>query len=804
MNFHSSDYYEVLGVERGADERDVKRAYFRLVRKYSPESHPEEFKRIRAAYEVLSNVVSRKDYDGLTQWGDEINVRMKAGQTAMERGDYKSAQAEFKHVLVLQPQLAFARDLLGMAYLNGGQPREALAQFELVIAAQPNNAVYHLHKGYAHYAQRQYQQATVAYQRALEIDSADTRVRIALADCYMDTEQFDQALVELDKAIDQDGEVNFQDFVFLMRKVQVQLLRNRPDLADAQVDQIFQILPPDGESRKYVATRIGALAAQLFRMRRSADANRMLARARQLDKRKSLDFQFPAKSTLPIRELPAASQTVLAAMKKNWTPTRIVQRALTGPVLLLLSAISVGLVALYSTTASESLWEGGTKGFMLALVVAVPVLGTLAIRRLRRVGSSPFGCFTEVHPLYLLQVDIEEVTLWPLVNLWDVALTHHLQNGAYQSTTVRMDFGGVPLHLSIRGQQAAVDWAQNLLDTRQRTLSLLADGLLDSEEGLDLVPPELLLGVKAKKDEAARKRTLLTYAGAAAGGVLLFYGGALPVNVANADHDAWAHAAGYGASVSGYRDYLTQFPSGRHADDARTALRSLYDDARASFDKPNRSEGMAAMARAIDALRDKEATEARVAFHGHAADLAPAQEALSAEGRNRAQGAFLATFKQVLGEHVPLSVISPEELPTGKSPVAFDLAYVLTPSARDSLGLRTASLTADFDFSIAVDGGPAWHFKRTVTPAPTDLVEGSLRYTTDTAAYSQLVDEAFADFGRQLGEELGIGWSGAGARPAYEFFGKSAEEQRRTQELLRKIIEQSRRHPGTYDADEDE
>src|SRR5690242_10707599 len=134
MDLRSNDYYEVLGVARGADERDVKRAYFRLVRKFSPEAQPEEFKRIRQAYEVLGNQVSRKDYDGLTQWGDEIGVRMKAGSSAMERADYRTAQAEFKHVLVLQPQLAFARDLLGMAYLNAGQPREALAQFDLLVA----------------------------------------------------------------------------------------------------------------------------------------------------------------------------------------------------------------------------------------------------------------------------------------------------------------------------------------------------------------------------------------------------------------------------------------------------------------------------------------------------------------------------------------------------------------------------------------------------------------------------------------------------------------------------------------------
>ena len=61
---------------------------------------------------MLANSVSRKDYDGLTQWGDEIGARMKSGSAAMERADFRTAQAEFKHVLVLQPKLSFARDSL--------------------------------------------------------------------------------------------------------------------------------------------------------------------------------------------------------------------------------------------------------------------------------------------------------------------------------------------------------------------------------------------------------------------------------------------------------------------------------------------------------------------------------------------------------------------------------------------------------------------------------------------------------------------------------------------------------------------
>ena len=74
------NFYEALGIERAADERAIKKAYFALVRKYPPETHPEEFKRIREAYEVLSNPQSRADYDAVNQfdqYGAEVSARLQ-------------------------------------------------------------------------------------------------------------------------------------------------------------------------------------------------------------------------------------------------------------------------------------------------------------------------------------------------------------------------------------------------------------------------------------------------------------------------------------------------------------------------------------------------------------------------------------------------------------------------------------------------------------------------------------------------------------------------------------------------------
>ena len=63
------DFYLILGVERGATLADVKRAYKRLARKYHPDINPgdrmaaAQFRQIAQAYETLSDVQRRRQYD---------------------------------------------------------------------------------------------------------------------------------------------------------------------------------------------------------------------------------------------------------------------------------------------------------------------------------------------------------------------------------------------------------------------------------------------------------------------------------------------------------------------------------------------------------------------------------------------------------------------------------------------------------------------------------------------------------------------------------------------------------------------
>ena len=79
------DFYEILGVAKGASEEDIKKSYRKLAMKYHPDRNPdskeseEKFKEVKEAYEMLSDAEKRAFLVDLLI-GDWVRTADKAEQ----------------------------------------------------------------------------------------------------------------------------------------------------------------------------------------------------------------------------------------------------------------------------------------------------------------------------------------------------------------------------------------------------------------------------------------------------------------------------------------------------------------------------------------------------------------------------------------------------------------------------------------------------------------------------------------------------------------------------------------------------
>lgn len=91
------DYYKVLGITKKASDKDIKKAYRKLARKYHPDLNPNDaaaekkFKEINEANEVLSNHENRKKYDQYGEHWEQGEAYEKAKQQERQQRSYQGS-----------------------------------------------------------------------------------------------------------------------------------------------------------------------------------------------------------------------------------------------------------------------------------------------------------------------------------------------------------------------------------------------------------------------------------------------------------------------------------------------------------------------------------------------------------------------------------------------------------------------------------------------------------------------------------------------------------------------------------------
>ena len=116
------DYYEVLGISRGADDADIKRAFRRLARQLHPDvseepDAEERFREVAEAYEVLSKRETRELYD-------------RYGHAGLRSGGFRPTQFDFGSLADIFSAF-FGDDLFGVGASRRGRGADVSARVEV-------------------------------------------------------------------------------------------------------------------------------------------------------------------------------------------------------------------------------------------------------------------------------------------------------------------------------------------------------------------------------------------------------------------------------------------------------------------------------------------------------------------------------------------------------------------------------------------------------------------------------------------------------------------------------------------------
>ena len=126
--FPKDNLYRRLGTRSDISQARIREKYVGKLREFPPETHPEEFRKIREAYEILSNPKTRAEYDASRQSKHSWADLLEAGSKAYDDRNYNKAEALLEKALKIRQTYAIYM-MLGYCRLFGNDDLEGFGQF---------------------------------------------------------------------------------------------------------------------------------------------------------------------------------------------------------------------------------------------------------------------------------------------------------------------------------------------------------------------------------------------------------------------------------------------------------------------------------------------------------------------------------------------------------------------------------------------------------------------------------------------------------------------------------------------------
>lgn len=197
--------YEILGIDENADEKAIKRAYFKLIRTYSPEKDPEHFQEIRSAYERLLEAKEQPENSISLEFpaDDKFAVSMfDQIQQLMQEGDYDKAVKTAEEGLKYYHNMECFLYMYARCSMLNGNAGKAVKAYEKLVQRYPDKIYYMSELAKAYYIRGYMRKAYSMFQKAYGEGARDAEFLLQYSLCCFKKGMHDESLQALESLID--------------------------------------------------------------------------------------------------------------------------------------------------------------------------------------------------------------------------------------------------------------------------------------------------------------------------------------------------------------------------------------------------------------------------------------------------------------------------------------------------------------------------------------------------------------------------------------------------------------------------
>ena len=245
------NYYEILEVDKSASIDEIKKAYARKIKIYTNETHPEEFQKIREAFDVLKNTETRETYNRQFADNGHYQMQMNMVNVALDKGHYYGAKQILKSLYERYPQDTTVLYKLADCYL------EIKEYYEAAYLLEKEKDIVHSNEhllgllAYAYNLSNNSVNAKKVYEKLISMNSSEPNYYIGLSNILVNEKQYTSAISTLENKFKHSRPTTF-DYPILSEIYFIAYLNGDTLKAHETINRIKMLPKSEDEKQKLI------------------------------------------------------------------------------------------------------------------------------------------------------------------------------------------------------------------------------------------------------------------------------------------------------------------------------------------------------------------------------------------------------------------------------------------------------------------------------------------------------------------------------------------------------------------------